>query len=258
MFWSLTRAVLPCFVTILLTAADNPFVGQWKVNLDRSKVSGQTQTIRDLGGNKYEFHLGATTYTIVADGTDQPTPNGNTMSLKLDGENSWTVVRKKDGRPLSHAQWTITPDGKTWNLHTMGTNEDGPPFDTQTTATRVVGGPGLAGTWELQNLKLSSPDLMEISSCDENGITFVYPANKGKLDLKFDGKEYAQEGPRASKNLSFTGKRLDPRSFEVTAKREGKVISRDEYKISPDGRTLTEIAHNTGQNTPMVFVYEHP
>src|SRR5947199_10364693 len=101
MFWSLTRAVLPCFVTILLTAADNPFVGQWKVNPDRSKVSGQTQTIRDLGVNKYEFNNGATTYTIVADGTDQPTPFGNTMSLKPDGENSWTVVRKKDRRTLS-------------------------------------------------------------------------------------------------------------------------------------------------------------
>src|SRR3954452_4091021 len=156
----LTRAVLACLFTVLLTAADNPFVGQWKFNPDRSKVSGQTQTIRDLGGNKYEFHLGATTYTTVADGTDQPTPFGNTMSLKPDGENSWTVVRKKDGRTLSQSQWTIMPDGKTWNLHTKGTNEDGSLFDTQATATRVVEGPGLAGTWELQNIKLSSPDIM--------------------------------------------------------------------------------------------------
>jgi hypothetical protein len=258
MFLGLTRAILPCLFTVLLTAADNPFVGQWKPNLDRSKVSGQTQTIRDLGGNKYEFTLGATTYAIVADGTDQPTPYGSTMSLKPDGENSWTVVRKKDGRTLAHAQWTITPDGKTWNLHTKGTNVDGSPFDTQATATRVVGGPGLAGTWELQNLKLSAPDLMEISSCDENAVTFIYPANKGKLDLKFDGKEYAGEGPLASKNMSYSGKRLDASTFEVTRKREGKVISRVEYKVSPDGKTLTEINHNTGQNTPMVLVYERP
>jgi hypothetical protein len=258
MFLGLTRAILPCLFTVLLSAADTPFVGQWKLNPDRSKVSGQTQTIRDLGGNKYEFNNGATTYTIVADGTDQPTPFGNTMSLKPDGENSWTVVRKKDGRTLVQSQWTITPDGKTWNLHTKGTNVDGSPFDTQATATRVAGGPGLVGTWELQNLKLSSPDVMEITSCDENGVTFVYPANKGKLDLKFDGKEYAAEGPRANKNVSYSGKRLDASTLEVTAKREGKVIGRTEYKISSDGKTLTEIQHMTGQNTPTVFVYEHP
>jgi hypothetical protein len=258
MFLGLTRAILPCLFTVLLSAADNPWVGQWKVNLDRSKVSGQTQTIRDLGGNKYEFNYGAVSFTIVADGTDQPTPFGTTMSLKPDGDHSWTVVRKKDGRTLSHAQWTITPDGKTWNLHNKGTNVDGSPFDTQATATRVAGGPGLVGTWELQNVKLSSPDIMEITSCEENGVTFVYPANKGKLDLKFDGKEYAEEGPRANKNMSYSGKRLDPSTFEVTTKREGKVISREENTLSPDGKTLTVTVHNTGQNTPMVFVYEHP
>jgi hypothetical protein len=59
-------------------------------------------------------------------------------------------------------------------------------------------------------------------------------------------------------NESISGQRLDARRFEITTKREGEVISHEENTLSPDGKTLTVTVHNTGQNTPMVLVYEHP
>jgi hypothetical protein len=256
MLLGLTRAALPCLLAAVLSAADNPFVGQWKLNIDRTRMNGQTQTVRDLGGNKYEFDNGAVSYTIVANGTDQPLPSGITMSLKPEGDHSWIAVRKKDGRVLSESQWTITSDGKTWISRTKGIRLNGAKFSNQVTSARVSGGPGLTGTWELEKVAVTAPPIWEIQSCDENGVTFLYPASKGKLDLKFNGKEYSEEGPLADKNVSYSGKRLGPNAFEVTSKREGKTLDRTEYALAPDGKTLTETVHNTGQKAPLVVVFE--
>lgn len=52
------------------TAADDPFVGTWKLNTEKSQYTGFREDVKDLGGNKYEFAFGDDKQTIVADGID--------------------------------------------------------------------------------------------------------------------------------------------------------------------------------------------
>src|SRR5579862_2005024 len=95
-------------------AANDPFVGKWKMNPAKSKLTDEMK-VEAAGANRYALTLaaGAAVETIIADGSDQPGMPGTTLSITVKGPNNWTVVRKKDGRTLLSADWTLSADGKT-------------------------------------------------------------------------------------------------------------------------------------------------
>ena len=100
-------------VTGTLWAADDPFVGKWKVNPSKSKLTDEMK-VEAVGANKYTFTFGpGQVDTIVADGSDQPALQGTTLSVTVEGPNNWKVVRKMKGRTLLTAYWTLSEDGKT-------------------------------------------------------------------------------------------------------------------------------------------------
>src|SRR5438477_13094420 len=94
-------------------AADDPFVGKWKLNQERSKIVGEEMTIEELGDNKYKFSFGNVSDTITADGTYQPVYFGRTISITKGGPNSWKMVIKKDGKVLSSMTHALSDDGNT-------------------------------------------------------------------------------------------------------------------------------------------------
>src|SRR5580698_9688530 len=104
-----------CLMTGTLWAADNPFIGKWKVYPSKSKLYDEMK-VDVAGANRYVLTFGpGQTDTIVADGSDQPALSGTTLSIKVKGPNSWEVTRKLKGRTLLTAQWTLSADGKTLN-----------------------------------------------------------------------------------------------------------------------------------------------
>ncbi|HEX3949505.1 MAG TPA: hypothetical protein VHW95_06615 [Steroidobacteraceae bacterium] len=98
-----------------LWAADNPFVGKWKVDPSKSMLIDEIK-LEAAGANRYAFTYGpGQTDTVVADGSDQPALGGTTLSITVKGPNSWEVIRKMKGRTLLTAHWTLSEDGKTPN-----------------------------------------------------------------------------------------------------------------------------------------------
>ena len=69
-------------VTTSLGAADNPFVGKWKLNGSKSRLPDEMK-VKKVTANKYAFAFEGGDYgeTIVADGTDQPGVFGTTFSV---------------------------------------------------------------------------------------------------------------------------------------------------------------------------------
>ena len=107
-------SLLVVFVTIGTSwAANDPFVGKWRVNPSKSRLTDEMK-VEAVGGNKYAITFGpGAVDTIVADGTDQPALQGTTLSVTVEGPNNWKVVRKKEGRKVVSAIWTLSTDGKT-------------------------------------------------------------------------------------------------------------------------------------------------
>src|SRR5947207_641781 len=119
-------AVLCVAATPLSSAADQPFIGKWKLNLSKSKLADQ-MTIAPAGANRYTLTFAGVgdTGTLVADGTDHPEILDSTISVTIEAPNNWKIVRKQGGRTLLTANWKLSDDGKALTDAFIGNQPDG-------------------------------------------------------------------------------------------------------------------------------------
>ncbi len=240
---SLLSLSVVCLAIGTLWAADDPFVGKWKVNPSRSKITDEMK-VEAVGNNKYAFtFVPGAADTIVADGTDQPTPDGTTLSVTVAGPNHWKVVRKKEGRQIISAIWTLSADGKT--LHDAFTQyqPDGSPTTVHLTYQRTAGSSGFPGTWDSVSSGLDSSLAnieLEIQPYEGDGLSLISPIVGGTQNIKFDGKDY---------------RRVNQRSLEFTKKSQGK-IRVTQLEVSADLKSLTISVRLVGEKelgTTLVF-----
>lgn len=253
---ALSTLALAAFSAAALSAANDPFVGTWKLNPAKSKFAGEQIKIDDLGQNRYKITAGVDSDTITADGTDQPIHYGRTEAITKQGPNVWKFVLKKDGKVLSTGTWTLSVDGKTLAVKGSNVKADGTTADFEVAVKRVGSGSGWAGTWESTDVKIGSPDEYIISSYEGDGLSFSTPAYKVVLNMRFDGKDYPANGPTVPSGATSSGKRVEASTLEITDKIKDKVMAHVTYQISADGNTLTLTIHETGQPKPLTAVYE--
>lgn len=247
---------LACSLVGTLWGADDPFCGKWKLNVEKSKFTGEQIQIQDLGGNKYKWTVGDVSDTITYNGTDQAVHFGRTISMAPAGANSWKMVIKKDGRIISSMTHTLNDDGKTQTIKGTETKPDGTTSDFNAAWKKVSGGSGWGGTWEETDVKFTSPDEWDIAAYEGDGLTFSTPAYKDTLSMKFDGKDYEEKGPNVAPGSTSSGKRVDTHTLDVTDKVKGQVMDHTKYELSPDGNTLTLTIHDQGQSKPLIVVYD--
>ncbi len=247
---------LACMVTGTLWAANDPFCGKWKLNMEKSKLTGEQMKIQELGGNKYTLTSGNVSDTITADGTDQPIHFGRTISIAPEGASKWKMVIKKDGKILSSMTHTLSEDGKIQRIKGTETKPDGTTSDFDVAMKRVGSGSGWTGIWESTDVKFTSPDEWDIEAYEGDGLTFNTPAYRDTLSMKFDGKDYEEKGPDVAPGSTSSGKRVNAQTLEVTDKVKGEVMDHTKYEVSPDGKTLTLTIRETGQPNPLTIVYD--
>jgi len=249
-------AIVMCLFVSSLSAATDPFVGKWKLNQSKSKMTGEQAKVEDLGGNKFTITFGEISDTLVADGTDQPVHFGRTESITQNGPNTWKIVSKKDGRTLETDTWTLSPDGRSLSIAFSGTRPDGSTFNDHLAARRIAGTSGFAGTWETTSINIASPDEFDFQPFESDGLSFVTPAESDTLSMKFDDKDYSETGPNVAPGSVSSGHRVNEHTLEVTDKVQGQVMDTTQFKVSADGKTLTLTVHEKGQSKPLVFIYE--
>ena len=245
-----------CLLAGTLWAADDPFVGKWKLNMEKSKFTGEQVKIQDLGSNKYKWTSSGVSDTLTYDGTDQADHFGRTVSMASEGNNSWKMVVKKDGRVISTMTHTIAADGKSQRIKGTETKPDGTTSDFDVTWKKVSAGKGWNGTWESTDVKFTSPDEWDIAAYEGDGLTFNTAAYDDKLSMKFDGKDYEEKGPNVAPGSMSSGKRVNAHTLDVTDKVKEQVMDHTRYQVSPDGKTLTLTIHETAQPKPLIIVYE--
>jgi hypothetical protein len=103
--------------------------------------------------------------------------------------------KEKDGRVLSTMTHTLSDGGKTQTIKGTETKPDGTTSDFDVVWTKVSGGSGWGGTWEEKDVKFTSPDEWDIEPYENDGLSFKTPAYQETLSMKFDGKDYEDQGP---------------------------------------------------------------
>jgi hypothetical protein len=131
-------------------AADNPFLGTWKANLEKSHMTNPALInqpmlvlIAPFGDNGWsrvqidvrdplksgrEEH-----YSARFDGKDYPTNGGDPRVVVLTRVNERAIdqVIKRNGKESSRSQITVSADGKTLTSKGSGVNGRGEPYTDQ-------------------------------------------------------------------------------------------------------------------------------
>ena len=247
--------LVACLGTGALWAANDPFVGEWKLNPARSKLTDQMK-VESVGANKYVFDFGGGSETIVVDGTDQPGNFGSTLSVTVGGPDTWKVIRKKDGRMLITATWKLSKDGNTLTDDFTGIEPNGSTFNLNYVYKRTAGSSGFAGTWESTSETVNSVFVLQVRPYEGDGLSFIDPSEEETKNVKFDGKDYPNLGPNVAPGSASSVRRVNERTLEMTDKIDGKVMDAQQIELSSDLKTLTMTVHTVGRSEPNIFVFE--
>lgn len=250
-------AITMGFAACAMGATDDPFVGDWKLSASKTRLSDEMK-VEQLANDKYSFDFQGNGMfeTIVVDGTDQAGNLGTTLSVTAAGSGVWTVVRKKDGRVLLTANWSLAKDGKTLRDDFSSISPDGKASTVSYVYQRTAGGSGFAGTWDSTSATVDFVLTIQIRPYDGDGISIINPSSLTR-NMKPDGKDYPNAGPNAGIVVTSSLRRLDDRTLEMLDKSsDGKIYATQKGVLSPDGKTLSMFVRYPSRTQSNVLVFE--
>lgn len=241
--------------TCTLASAQNPFVGTWKLNQAKSHLTGNTVKYSAAPNGSIRETTPAGSYTFKTNGQAYSAPFDTSASWKQQSPSTFESTYRRNGMLLDSDKIKISADGKTMTVVSSGTNPNGSPFRDTETFTRVEGASGLMGTWKSATVKESTSPVIEFAANGADGISWILPEIKAKLDMTFDGKDVAPVGPTVPKGLTLAATKKSPRSFSYVEKMNGKALFNGTMTVSKDGKTLTDstIPVGTQQRTTAVY-----
>ena len=236
-------------------AADDAYVGEWKLNPSKSRLPDEMK-VESAGGNKYAFDFGGTAETIVVDGTDQPGVFGTTLSVTALAPDNWKVVRKKDGKTIVMATWKLSQDGNTLTDDFTYFDPKGPVKNMLYVYKRTTGKAGFAATWESTSEQINFAIVLQVRLYEGDGLSLTNSLEEVTKSLKFDGKEYPNQGPTVVPGSVSSGRRVNERTLQLIDKVNGKTTATEQIELSPDHKTLTMTVNAIGRSKPNILVFD--
>jgi hypothetical protein len=244
-----------CLTAGTAWAAESPFIGEWKLDPSKTRMPDEMK-VESKGGNTYAFDFGGGAETIVVDGSDQPGGYGGTvLSVKPEAPDTWIVQRKTNGRLLLTATWKLSADGGTLTDYFREFGSDGSTISMDYVYQRVGGGAGFTADWRSIKETMNSPFPLQVKAFAGDGLSFITPVEKRTQDVKFDGKDYPNEGLAGTLGATSSARLVDARTLVITDKTKGTVTDTKEILLSADLKTLTITTHVPGSDRPSVTVY---
>jgi hypothetical protein len=238
-------------------AAGNPFIGDWKLSPSKTRLIDEMK-VEKLADDKYGFDFQGTGMleTIVVDGTDQPGTLGTTLSVTPGGPGAWKVVRKKDGRVLITANWSLSKDGASLRDDFSTISPDGKASTVRYVYKRTAGESGFAGTWDSTSATVDFVLTIQIRPFEGDGVSIINASSLAR-NMKPDGKDYPNTGPNAGIVATSSLRRLDARTLEMVDKSaDGKVYANQKVVVSVDDKTLSMMVRYPSRTEPNVLVFE--
>ena len=248
-------ALLPSLSAV---AAENPWVGTWKLDPAKSHLTGETLTFSQGPNGMLRYTDGsAYTYEFRIDGKEYKTFSNRTVSWVAAGDNAWNAVIKQDGAVLGETRREVSADGKTLTVTFKGTAPDGSKINNVLIYDRASGGKGLFGKWKSTKVELSVPDVVVVSSPSPGVLRFEVPAYKFVAEGKTNGTPFVPTGPMAAAGYTISMKAVSPTRLSYENKLNGKRDSYSVQTMAADGKSFTEVAWNAktpSEKTTSVYV----
>ena len=141
---TIVLTLVTCVVGVTMCFAADEFMGTWKLNEAKSKISAGTQkntnvvyqatgddvkvTSDGISGDGKPTHI---EWNGKFDGKDYPVtgdPNSDMRSYKKVDDHTLELTGKKAGKVTTTGRMVVSPDGKTRTVSTKGTDSTGKSF----------------------------------------------------------------------------------------------------------------------------------
>ena len=250
-----TSFAVALFSIVAIAHAQSPFDGTWRLNPASAKFTPKPFTSYTSQG---WFHCVSCTppFDVVADGQDQ-TVTGHaftTVSVTLVDPHTIKFVYKKDGKITGDEVDTVSADGKIMTSVTSNYPANGQVTHATSKLKRVgVLSPGVyatSGNWQVLNFTDTEIDLLTTYTTNGDELTMTDPTGDS-YTAKFDGSDYPYKGNYGVNTVSL--KRIDAHTIEETDKRDGTVVGVYKMTVSPDGKSMTIVAHDPRNDTTSTF-----
>src|ERR1700684_2201489 len=153
-----------CIVAVATSAAaafaQNPFLGTWKINHEKSHLTGDVVEFSPAPGGAIKYTAEDRSYTFKTDGKEYTGATGAQNTWKKIDDSNYERSATRNGVPLGTTTYKISSDGKTLVTEDTGTSPSGKSFDDTTTYSRVSGTKGLMGSWKDTDVKIKEDSVM--------------------------------------------------------------------------------------------------
>lgn len=246
------KPLLACalFLTsISATAADNPWLGTWKLDTAKSQFTGDTFTYSKTANGLMHYSDGSTiSWDFGIDGKPYKAYHDQTTTWTAVGDNAWDAVISANGKELYRVHREVSVDGKTLTVHVTGAKPDGSAFNEETVYTRVTGTNGLVGKWRSTKANYTA-DTVVISSPTPGILRFDFPTYKESYEGKGDGTDRPLTGPTIPVGSTISFKRRSPTQFSYTVKNNGKAENLGIQTLAADGKSFTDVSWSPGKES---------
>jgi hypothetical protein len=243
-------SALAMLSSIPAVAADSPWNGTWKLDLAKSKFTGDTFTYSQGPDGKIHYSDGSVSnYDFGTDGKQYPTPYGDTIAIMPHGPNEWDSVSHFGDKEIARTHHVISPDGKTLTATSTGTRPDGSAFKDEVVYTRLSGTSGPMGKWRSTKVDLSAPSSFIVRSTAPSSFDWEIPDYKETVSGKADGSDIPIVGPTVPKNMALAVKLLSPRKVSYTVKMDGKPVSYGIQTLAADNKSFTDVSWSPGKES---------
>ncbi len=253
------RLLFAILLPALAWAAQSPFDGTWKIDLNQVKLPDKPEVFL-LQNGTYECSTCVPRISVKADGSDQPvtgTKSMDTLAVKVVNDKTVDLTSKKGGKVIGSEKDIVSEDGKTVTIEFTSYPESSKqPVTGKVTFARVAPGPAgshaLSGSWRMQKANAVSDNALSYTyKGSAEGLT-MKAATGETYDAKFDGKDYPIKGDRAGSTVSL--KKVSDSAIVETIMRDGKIVQVNHMTVSADGKSLTVKSEEPERGTTSTFV----
>ena len=226
-------------------AAESPFAGTWKLDIAKSKLTGDTLDYSKTATGMH-FDDGATSYDFAVDSKDYPTLPGYTTNWTKTGPMSWDVVYKSGGKIVSKSHRTISADGSRLSSDFTQYRPDGTIHKGGVVYKRLTGSTGLAGKWK--DVKVNATDdTLQIMVPSAGHYELISAAYSSSVTGMTDGTPAPMKGPTVPPGAMASYKAVGESTWDYLITVQGKPYDKGRLVVSPDGKTLTDTSWTPGR-----------
>jgi hypothetical protein len=251
------RLVLAVLLLGGVSAGQSPFDGSWVSKIGERLPEGPISY--SLTEERFRCSCAIGGIEIKPDGYDHKTPETaywDTLNVQAVDAHTVLLIAKKAGRTMFTEVDSVSQDGRTLTQMVKDTTE-AETVTIETQNHRLEGPPAgshtLSGTWKAFKTSRSLNASLIKYTCTKDSFSAETLLGE-RYTAKFDGQFYPVEDDPGHTMVS--AKLLDPRTVELTSKRNGKIVSVSRLSVSPDGNSIRAIFENKESGGKTAFDFE--